>query len=93
MSIYLATSASLFALGLAALVLRQNAIVRLMALNLMGIAVFLWLVNWARAGDVVDAIPHALVLTGIVVAVSTTAFGLALLVKIHRLKDRKGDVS
>ncbi|MGK0338212.1 MAG: multicomponent Na+:H+ antiporter subunit C [Candidatus Azotimanducaceae bacterium] len=87
MSIYFATSASLFAMGLVALILRQNAIVRLMALNLMGIAVFLWLVNWARAGGVIDAIPHALVLTGIVVAVSTTAFGLALLVKIHRLKD------
>lgn len=91
MSVYFATSAALFLMGLMGLILRKQAIVRLMALNLMGIATFLWLINWARAGVVVDAVPHALVLTGIVVAVSTTAMGLALVLKINRLERSEDD--
>ncbi len=87
MTLYIITSAVAFAVSLAAFIVRRHPLVRLMALNLMGISVFLWLTATARAAGIADAVPHALVLTGIVVAVSATAFGLALLVKLHRAEE------
>jgi multicomponent Na+:H+ antiporter subunit C len=45
----------------------------------MGTGVFMVLVATAVSdGRVADPVPHAMVLTGIVVAVSATAFSLAL---------------
>ncbi len=82
MTLYLIVAATAFAVSASALLLRRHPLVRLMALNLMGIGVFLWLTATARAAAIPDAIPHALVLTGIVVAVSATAFGLALVVRL-----------
>jgi len=51
-----------------------------LALNVMGAGVFLVLiaVAYRGAGTPADPVPHALVLTGIVVAVSATALALAL---------------
>jgi multicomponent Na+:H+ antiporter subunit C len=55
----------------------------------MGSAVFMLLVAFARRDpDFVDPVPHAMVLTGIVIAVSTTAFGLALARRLYRLTGR-----
>ncbi|MBK1727231.1 sodium:proton antiporter [Halorhodospira neutriphila] len=57
---------------------------RILALNLLGSAVFLLLVALARRGpQAVDPLPHAMVLTGIVIAVSATAFALALARRYH----------
>jgi len=63
---------------------------RLLALNVCGAGVFLIFVAISYRGNLeaADPIPHALVLTGIVVAVSATAMALAL---GRRLKDLNND--
>jgi len=86
--------AALFGLGVHALLVRPSMLRKVLAVNVAGTGVFLLLVAGAQRGDSPpDPVPHALVLTGIVVAVSATALALAL---IRRLQapgpGRGGDV-
>jgi multicomponent Na+:H+ antiporter subunit C len=68
------------ALGLRTALLHAVLLQRLIGINVMGGGVFLMLIAVAYRGPGVapDPVPHALVLTGIVVAVSATALALAL---------------
>ena len=70
----------LAALGLQAAILQQDAIRRILAINVLGVGVFLVFIASAYNGphNAPDAVPHALVLTGIVVAVAASALALAL---------------
>ncbi|MCF7977971.1 MAG: cation:proton antiporter subunit C [Chromatiaceae bacterium] len=70
----------LFALGLWSLLVHAPLLRKLIALNIMGAGVFHVFIAVAHRGDALppDPVPHALVLTGIVVAVSATALALAL---------------
>lgn len=79
--------AALAAIALHAFFTRRHPLRRLIALNIMGSGIFLVLVGLARRhpGVLPDPLPHAMVLTGIVVAVSATAFALVLLRKLARL--------
>ncbi len=76
----------LFIFGLGGTLLAAHVVRRILALNLAGSGVFLLLVAWGYRGldSAPDPIPHALVLTGIVVAVSTTALALVLAVRLAR---------
>lgn len=76
---YALTGVALFAIGLIGLIACGHVIRRLMGVNVMGSGVFLLLVaaSGRTAGDP-DPVPHAMVLTGIVVAISATALALAL---------------
>jgi multicomponent Na+:H+ antiporter subunit C len=78
--VYALTGAGLFGLGLRGALLRRSLLGRILAINICGAGVFLLLVAIAYSGPgaAPDALPHALVLTGIVVAVSATALALAL---------------
>lgn len=78
--IYALAGAGLFALGLCRALFWRALLYRVLALNVMGSGAFLVLVATARRapGGVPDPVPHALVLTGLVVAVSATALALAL---------------
>ncbi len=79
--LYALAGVALFALGLAHLILRTHVIRRILALNLMGSGVFLVLIALAkRAPTGPDPVPQAMVLTGLVVAVSATAVALFLAV-------------
>ncbi|MGA7982286.1 MAG: NADH-quinone oxidoreductase subunit K [Chromatiaceae bacterium] len=71
---------ALFALGIWSFLVHDPLLRKLIALNVMGAGVFLVLIAVAYRGPGVppDPVPHALVLTGIVVAVSATALALAL---------------
>ena len=73
-------------MGLLSLVLGQHPVRKILALNVMGTGIFLFLVAGAtRYGlETPDPVPHAMVLTGIVVAVSATALGLALAGRINQ---------
>ena len=73
----------LFGFGLYALVTREHLLRKVLAFNVMGSGVFLALVGLARHGGGVDPVSHALVLTGIVVAVSATGLALALVRRLH----------
>jgi multicomponent Na+:H+ antiporter subunit C len=84
--VFALVSALLFLLSLYALLTRRNILQRLLALNVMGSAVFLLFGsiafrNWREFSD---PVPQAIVITGIVVAVSSTAFALVLAAKIGK---------
>lgn len=83
--IYSAVAAVLLGMALYAFATQRHLLRRILALNILSVAVFLLLVAIARRGPQGDPDPvaHALVLTGIVVAVSTTALGLMLMRRIH----------
>ncbi|WP_018877687.1 sodium:proton antiporter [Thioalkalivibrio sp. ALE28] len=84
--LYPTGGAILFALGLYGLIRRHHLVLRILALNIMGSAVFMVLLGVAARGEgPPDPVAQALTLTGIVVAVSTTAFALALVVHLTRL--------
>ena len=79
----------LFGIGLRATLLHQMLLPRLLALNVCGAGVFLIFIAIAYSGveAMADPLPHALVLTGIVVAVSATAMALALGRRLQALDD------
>lgn len=77
----------MFLLGVWSFLVHEPLLRKLIALNVMGGGVFHVLIAVAYRGSHTnpDPIPHALVLTGIVVAVSATALALTLW---QRLEDR-----
>lgn len=82
--LYAFAGIGLFVLGLHALVVHAHVLRKILAVNVMGSGVFLVLVALARrSGEATsDPVPHAMVITGIVVAVSATALALALMLKL-----------
>ena len=91
-------AAILLLIGLHGMLTRRNLIKKLMAMNVMQVAVIMFFISLAmktggtapieRPGvtDVnayINPLPHALMLTAIVVGVSTTGVALALLVRIY----------
>ncbi len=80
--VYGLTGVVLVGLGLYAVIVRRHMIRRLLAVNIMGSGVFVVFIAMAARGDETDPVPQAMVLTGIVVAVSATALGLVLIQRI-----------
>lgn len=77
--LYAVVGALLAVLGGLGLVLGTHPVRRVVAMNIMGSGVFLVIIALAARGtDGPDPVPQAMVLTGIVVAVSATAVALAL---------------
>ncbi len=87
--LYGLTACLLVALGLRGVLLHASLLQRIVAINVMGAGVFLLLIAVAYRGPGLapDPVPHALVLTGIVVAVSATALALALARRLHAERD------
>jgi multicomponent Na+:H+ antiporter subunit C len=87
--LYVMTGCVLVALGLRSVLLHASLLLRIVAINVMGAGVFLLLIAVAYRGPGLapDPVPHALVLTGIVVAVSATALALALARRLHAEQD------
>jgi multicomponent Na+:H+ antiporter subunit C len=84
-TLYLLLGVALFSLGLFGLAAHAHLLRKILALNVMGSAAFLILATVA-AGDrtgAPDPVPHAMVLTGLVVAVSVTALALAIVRRLH----------
>lgn len=89
-TLYLLAGAALFALGLRGVFSRAALLQRIIAVNVMGNGVFLVFITLAARGegDKPDPVPHAMVLTGIVVAVCATALALTL---AHRWQSSAGE--
>lgn len=89
--IYGIAAVLLFCQGLYGVITCAEALRKIIALNIMGAGVFLFFVSVAlrNAAGFADPVPHAMVLTGIVVAVSATAFALGLARRLAR-GDGKG---
>lgn len=85
---YAVAGAALFFLALHGFLMRRHLVRRIIALNVMGSGVFLVFLGMASRGEGTDPVPQALVITGIVVAVATTAFALALVLRLHGASGR-----
>ena len=83
--LYALAGVGLFTLGLYALIVHAHLLRKILAINVMGSGVFLVLVSLGgrTAGASPDPVPHAMVITGIVVAVSATALALALMLRLQ----------
>ena len=92
----------LFGIGFATLLLHRNLVKKIIGMNVMDTAVYLFLAAkgyiFGRAIPIVvdgnagvdayiNPIPTGLILTGIVISVSMTAFALALIVNLHKKYD------
>jgi multicomponent Na+:H+ antiporter subunit C len=78
--IYGVAGAVLFGVGAAAVVGRAHLLRKILGVNIAGSGVFLVMIAIAFRGENLppDPVPHAMVLTGIVVAVCGTALAVAL---------------
>ena len=93
--------ATLLLIGLYGMLAKPNLVRKLMAMNILQVAVIMFFISLAAksgatvpiavegdeapvATEYVNPLPHALMLTAIVVSVSTTGVALALLIRIHR---------
>lgn len=91
--LYALLGAAIFALALYQLIVVADLLRRIVAVNLLGTGIFVVLVAVAyRGADAPDPVPHALVLTGIVVAVSATGLALALARRICQTSSQPDDV-
>jgi len=83
--LYSLAGLTLFAFGLFALIACAHPLRKILAANVMSAGVFLVLVATAYRPDIgeIDPVPHAMVLTGIVVSVSTTALAPILACRIQ----------
>lgn len=81
--LYAIAGAAVLCMGLFAFLTAQHVLRRILGLNIVGSGVFMMLIALAARIDPPDPIPHAMVLTGIVVAVCVTALALALLCRMH----------
>lgn len=81
--LYCLVGVGVLCLALHSLIARTHLLARLIAANVMGSGVFLLFIALARRGPKVDPVPHAMVLTGIVVAVAATGLALVILRRVH----------
>jgi len=84
--LYALSGVALFGIGFHGILFRRNLVRKVLALNLMGPGIFLVFVALSvRApSGTPDPVPQAMVLTGIVVAVSASALMLALFRRLYR---------
>ena len=84
-SLYALSGIAMIAVCLYALISYPHLLRKILAINVMGSGIFLLLISFARRvpGPEPDPVPHAMVLTGIVVAVCATAFALALARRVY----------
>jgi multicomponent Na+:H+ antiporter subunit C len=87
---FLLAGAALFAVGLRGVFAGMTPLRQIIAVNVMGNGVFLVFITLAArvAGHQPDPVPHAMVLTGIVVAVCATGVALTLAVR-HRQEENQ----
>ncbi len=86
--LYLVAAAGLFGMGLYGLLVSSHALRKILALNVMGTGVFLLLVTIGQRGSTLDPVLQAMVLTGIVIALSATAIGVALVLASYQRSGR-----
>ncbi|MFH1217428.1 MAG: NADH-quinone oxidoreductase subunit K [Pseudomonadota bacterium] len=80
----------LLLIGLHGLIRSSHLLRKILSANLMASGVFLILVVTAYGtdGGQIDPVPHAMVLTGIVVSISTTAVALVLAALVQETSNR-----
>ncbi len=84
------TGLAVFAIGLFGALVVVEPLRRVLALMLcsVGAGFLLVVAAWRSPPAMADPVPHALVITGIVVMISATAVALALIRRLHTLETR-----
>lgn len=78
--VYALTGAALVGAGFYGLIANSHLLRRVLAFNVVGSGIFLYFGAFAsRGGGAPDPVPQALIITGIVVALSATALAVGLL--------------
>ena len=95
MLLYMLAGGALYAVGLAGLFARRELVIRIIAGNVMASGVFLVLVAGVPKGPDghADPVMQALVLTGIVISISVSGYGLGLIRRLgeeHRHERERG---
>lgn len=88
---------ALFLLGFYAILVRKNLIKMVIGLNIMEGSIFFWFITLTDRGGMIpivngtqvasqlnDPVPQALILTGIVIGASTSAFLLTLIIELNK---------
>lgn len=90
-------SVIIFTIGIYTVLTHSNLLKKIIGINIMETAVFLLFVSigYVQYGNspmvanieglVVNPLPSAMILTGIVVAISITAYGLSLIIRIYEV--------
>lgn len=97
LTVFALTGAALVGLGVYGLIARVHMLRRIMAFNLIGSGLLLFFGAAGARGVGLDPIPQALIITGIVVALSASALAVGLVVALARssgtacLPDEAGD--
>ena len=83
--LYSCVGLAIFLLGLCGVVFFSHLLRKVLSVNLMGTGIFMFIIALSQrtADGPPDPVPHAMVLTGIVVAVSATSLVLAFIVRLH----------
>ncbi|MFO8059101.1 MAG: cation:proton antiporter subunit C [Bacillota bacterium] len=86
----------IFLIGFHTMLTHSNLIKKIIGMNIMETSIFLFFVSIGyvegrsapiiegEAGQYINPLPSALILTGIVVGVSLTAFALSLIIKMYK---------
>jgi multicomponent Na+:H+ antiporter subunit C len=88
LSLYALTGAALAGAGLYGLIASRRLLRRVIAFNLLGSGLFLFLGAAGGRGAGPDPVPQALIITGIVVALAASALAVGLIVAQARLSGR-----
>jgi multicomponent Na+:H+ antiporter subunit C len=89
--LYLLTGSLLFVIGFYGILVSQELLRKILGLNIMGSGVFLVFIAIAvgTSEPLPDPVPHAMVLTGIVVSVCGTGLALALVARVQSMTGNK----
>ena len=82
--LFASTGCALIGLGLYGFIVHEHLLQRILAFNVIGSGIFLLFgaLGYLGIGQGTDPVPQALIITGIVVALSLTAFAVALVIKL-----------
>jgi len=87
-TLYALAGAAFIGIGLYGLFTRSHLILKIIAINIMSAGIFMMLIAQAARATPPDPVPHAMVLTGIVVAVAATALALTLTLRVRAVTGR-----
>ena len=87
--LYTIAGLAVFCIALYAVIMQTDPLRQLLTANIMSSGVFLVLVALARRSPRAnpDPVPHAMVITGIVIAVSATALAIVLIQRLRAAGD------
>lgn len=82
-ALFIVAGAALIGIGIYGMIASRHLLRQILAFNIIGSGIFLLLGATGRQGAAADPVPHALIITGIVVALSATALAVMLAIRLY----------